>query len=203
MKNYQLSSIILFLFSLIILGCGSESAKQNSEQAETKTEENSELTPKVEEKNSPWELAKVVDEFGDEVKGESAAIGIFEGKMTNSATADAKVTVKMQVGNDKKTTFITFYEYGNSPGHLPDRKLFNIKIKKEDGSTEFIEQFSMNNMLADTKGVLLGKIMEQSEPLKINVDLSRANQYDKTVYNFEIDPAGLSEILNQIETTEE
>jgi len=123
--------------------------------------------------------------------------------MSNSATSDAEVTVKMQVGNDKKTTFITFYEYGNSPGNLPDRKLFNIKIKKEDGSTEFVEQFSMNNMLADTKGILLGKILAQNEPLKVNVDLSRANQYDKTVYNFEIDPSGLTELMNQMEVTEE
>lgn len=203
MKNYQFNLSALIFISLMIFGCGSENTSQNQKNSESNSEEVAESNPRKEEKKSAWEFAKVVDEFGDEVKGESAVIGIFTGRMSNSATSDADVTVKVQVGNDKKTTFITFYEYGNNPGNLPDRKLFNIKIKKDDGSTEFVEQFSMNNMLADTKGILLEKILAQSEPLKVNVDLSRANQYDKTVYNFEIDPSGLSELMNQMEVKEE
>ena len=119
--------------------------------------------------------------------------------MSNSITTLAKVTVKMQIESDKKTTLITFYEYGNNIGNLPDEQTFKIKIKKEDNETEFIEQFSMNNMLIDIKGVLLAKILGQAKPLKINVDLSRANQYDETVYNFEVDPSRLSEMLDSIE----
>ena len=82
-------------------------------------------------------------------------------------------------------------------GNLPEKKMFSIKIKKENGETEFIEQFSMNNMMTDTEGVLLQKAMEQNEPLKVNVDLGRTSQYESTVYNFEIDTKGLAELLQE------
>jgi hypothetical protein len=185
---------------MLLFGASCSSNSSNSESGTaTKSEEKIEAKEKVEpetQKQSAWEIAKVFDEFGDEVKGEGAIIGIFEGKMSYSATTNSDLKVKVEVGKDKES-YITFYEYGNREGNLPDKKLFNIKIKKEDGETEFVEQFSMNNRLTDTKGALIGKVLEQSTPLKINVDLKRASQYANAVYSFEIDPSGLKEILER------
>ncbi len=197
-KNYS-KLITLIAFAMLFFSCSSENSKNNSEKTGQQSADNSEMKSSQEKRETVWEFAKVVDEFGDELKEERAIIGIFEGIMSNSITTLAKVTVKMQIESDKKTTLITFYEYGNNIGNLPDEQTFKIKIKKEDNETEFIEQFSMNNMLIDIKGVLLAKILGQAKPLKINVDLSRANQYDETVYNFEVDPSRLSEMLDSIE----
>jgi hypothetical protein len=199
MKN-QFFIIFLSLFVILFgLSCSSNNSNSENETA-TKTEEITESKEDRAEtkmqKQGAWEIAKVVDEFGDEVKGEGTVIGIFEGKMSNSATTNSDLKVKIQVGKDKES-YITFFEYENRKGNLPDKKFFKIKIKKEDGETEFVEQFSMNNMLVDTKGVLIEKVLSQNSPLKINVDLKRASKYQNTVYNFEIDPKGLKEILEK------
>ena len=192
MKKYLLLNFLIFL--LIFLGISCSSNSSNSEAAEpTSSKSKTEIE---EEKTGNWELVTVVDEFGDEVKGEDAIIGIFDGKMSNSAISDSDMKVKVQVSKDKQS-FITFFEYGTHEGSLPDRTLFKIKIKKENGEMEFVEQFSMNNMLSDTKSVLIEKVLAQESPLKINVDLKRASEYESTVYNFEIDPQGLKELLEK------
>jgi len=199
MKKYLPLNFLIFLLIFFGISCSSNSS--NSETAEatdskSKTEIKEEKVEPEKTKTGNWEIAKVVDEFGDEVKDEGAVIGIFEGKMSNSATSNSDINVKVQVSKDKQS-FITFFEYGNRKGNLPDKKLFKIKIKKENGETEFVEQFSMNNMLADTKSVLIEKVLAQNSPLKINVDLKRASKYESTVYNFEIDPKGLKELLEK------
>lgn len=185
---YLTASIVLFS-----VGCSSSESNtgEQSESQETTQEPNQETSTNSE---SAWEKVQVVDEFGDVIEGKGAILGIFKGKMSNSATSNSDVTVKIQLGKETDS-YITFYEYDNVPGNLPEKKMFSIKIKKENGETEFIEQFSMNNMMTDTKGVLIQKAMEQNEPLKVNVDLSRASQYENTVYNFEIDTKGLAELL--------
>ena len=196
MKNLLNSSICSILIIILLIGCSSESATKSESETKEELTAKGEEPSKDEEKKAIWEIAKVVDEFGDEVKGEGAIIGIFDGKMSNSATTNGDVKVKVQVTKDKGS-FITFYEYGRNPGNLPDKKLFKVKIKKENGETEFLEQFSMNNMMTDTKGLLIEKVLSQSSPLKINVDLKRASKYQKTVYNFEINPEGLKELIEK------
>lgn len=163
-----------------------------------KTEEKSEnsIAEPVSEPKSAWQVVPIVDAFGDEVPGKSAIIGLFEGRMKNGLGSNQKVTVKVQITEDYKT-FITFYEYGSSIGTLPKEDIFKIQIKKSDGSSEFIQQFSYDNILSDSKGILGKAFLAQSEPLKVNVDLSRHSGYLTTVYNFEIDPTGLTDLMNE------
>ncbi|MFT6002387.1 MAG: hypothetical protein ACI95T_001148 [Flavobacteriales bacterium] len=199
MKKYLSLDFLFLLLITLGISCSSDSSnseakKEGNNNKEMETKEES-LEPKKEKKGF-WEPVKIVDEFGEEVEGKSAIVGMFEGKMSNSATTNSDIKIEVQIGTDNNS-FITFYEYGDRKGNLPDRKLFKIKIKKEDGSTEFIEQFSMNNMMADTKGLLIEKVLAQETPLKINVDLKRASKYESTVYNFEINPKGLKELLKK------
>lgn len=184
--------ITIVIFCCFLGSCSSESPKSEGDKKTT----NQPTQDKKEEKK-PWEIVGTTDEFGDEVKGGKTIVGFFNGEMSNSATTNSNLKVKIQVNADKNS-YISFFEYGETLGNLPNRQLFNIKIKKEDGETEFIEQFSMDGILADTKGVLITKALEQNTPLKVNVDLKRANQYLNTVYNFKIDPTGLNELLNKI-----
>ena len=178
------------VMSIIVFGTSCSSSESSNDQTETTEQE---ASP---ESESIWKVVNVVDEFGDVVEGKGAVVATFKGTMSNSATSSADVTVKVQLG-DEKDSYITFYEYNDIEGNLPESKIFNIKIKKENGETEFIEQFSMNNMMADTKGILIQKALEQNEPLKVNVDLSRASDYESTVYNFELDTKGLTELLKK------
>lgn len=155
------------------------------------------VTPKAERVSAPkpiWQASTQKDEFGDEIEGEKNILAQFSGVMSNSATTKADVLVQVQIGQDK-STYISFLEYGKVPGNLPEKKSFNVKIKKADDSTEFVRMFSMRNVLAETEGVLLDRVLSQSEPLKVNVDLSRAEQHSNTVYNFEIKPKGLRALL--------
>lgn len=171
MRKY-FNVLAVALFSLTLFGCG--------------------LLPDKPE--TGWKVAKVVDEFGDQTKGNSV-VGLFTGKMSNSVTSGGMLTVKVQIGDDNKTTLISFQDYGKFTGSLPQKKLFYIKVKKQDGSTELVEVFSMYDMIAETEGVLLDMILSQGEPLKVNVDLEAVG-YNNTVYNFEIPSVGLSELIN-------
>ena len=197
-RDISTQTLTIALAAVLVtgIGCGpSDTTTSGVEDAFTV-----DTTAKVEQNNEPamgWQFAKTVDEFGDETEG-GALIGLFEGTMSNSATAGDKVIVKVQVAEDSETTFFTFYEYGSRPASLPNEKLFNIKVKKQDNSTEFVEVFSMNGMLAETKGVLLGMILDQEKPLKFNVDLSRSNQSHSTIYNFGVDPEGLQSMMDQM-----
>lgn len=148
------------------------------------------------EESAAWNVVDVVDEFGDIIPGESGIVGLIEGRMSNSATTSGDVSVKIQVGEENKS-YITFYEYGDIPGNLPNEKFFNIKIKTENGDIEEIEQFSFKDMLTDSKGALISKALLQSTPLKVVVDLSKASEYESTVYNFEIDGAELKALLDK------
>lgn len=71
MKNNQFNLSVLIFIAFMTFGCGSENTSQNQSSSAKNSEEEVESKPK-EEKKSAWESAKVVDEFGDAVKGESA-----------------------------------------------------------------------------------------------------------------------------------
>lgn len=171
----------MIIISLALISC-----KSNTENPQT--EENK--SEKIEK--SKWEIVDIVDEFGDPT-GKKSILGLFKGKMSNSATNNADLTVK--VNFEDKSTLMTFYEYGDMQGNLPDGKFFNIDIKKENGEIEKLNQFTYKNMLFDDS-LLKVRILEQKKPLKVSIDLSRANQYDNTKYIFEIDPSGLVDLID-------
>ncbi|MDH5400185.1 MAG: hypothetical protein OEX02_18680, partial [Cyclobacteriaceae bacterium] len=83
-------------------------------------------------KEGIWEVVNVVDEFGDVVEGKTAILSLIDGKMSNSAVVDEKVTVKIQINIKDQTMLMSFFEYGNSPGSLPENKFLNLHIKKGD-----------------------------------------------------------------------
>lgn len=197
MKNKYLIHSSFFCLILCVLGCSPGEQKVNSDKSPEKPIENVDPNEVNEKSKSIWEFVNDVDEFGDKIKEQRAIIGTSNGRMSNSTSTNEDVTVVIRVGKDK-STYIKFFEHGATLANLPDKQLFNIKIKKEDGNTEFIEQFSIDNMLADTKGVLLGKLLAQKSPLKINVDLKRASQYESSIFNFEIDPTGLEALLHDL-----
>lgn len=149
--------------------------------------------PKKEEIKGSWQVRKIVDEFGDEVKGKSTIVGDFEGKMSNSAVSDAKLIARLQVQDS--SIYTMFYEYGNSPQATLPKGEISIKIKLFNGDVLNVKQYLYENMMVDNDKELFKILTTQDKPVKAVVDLSRAKGYSNEVYSYEIDPAGLKGLL--------
>jgi hypothetical protein len=186
-------NLFLSLISVsLLLSCG-ESSTEVTQVIESVNQEPEVPTP--EPAKSAWNQTGVVDEFGDIIEGKSIISSNSTGKFSNSATADSDLTVKMQLveGN----IYALFYEYNREPqAHLPESEFINVKVKVEGGEVIKVKQFLYNHMMCDTEGELTALVKNQTSPLKVIVDLSTIDKYSNTTYQFEIDPSGLSELLN-------
>jgi hypothetical protein len=151
-------------------------------------------TEKKTENESAWQILQVKDEFGDIVEGKSTIAADFEGTMSNSAVSGAELTVRMQV--EDSTIYSTFYEYSREPqAQLPDSKFLTIKVKVSNGEVLEAKQFLYGNMMVDSDKELLKILLSQDKPVKVIADISRADKYANGIYNFDIDPSGLKEVL--------
>ena len=176
----------------LLLSCG-ESSTDDTQVVEAVDQEAEVQTP--EPAKSAWNQTGVVDEFGDIIEGKSIISSNSTGKFSNSATADSDLTVRMQLVEGNIYAF--FYEYNSEPqAHLPESEFINVKVKVEGGEVIKVKQFLFNHMMCDTEGELTALVKNQTSPLKVIVDLSTIDKYSHTTYQFEIDPTGLSELLN-------
>lgn len=179
--------LLLSALTLLFAAC--------SETASTDTSKDEAINQTEDVKTaSPWRVAGSVDEFGDKVEGEANVTAKFKGQMSNSATTSSEMEVEVIISD---MMLLGIYEYGRSLASLPSNEFFAIKVKMENDSTDFVRVFSTNNVLVDADGDLMEKLLNQKKPLKVSVDLSRANQYLSSKYNFEIDPNGLSDIISE------
>ena len=173
----------LLITALCLVSCStSDTAESTTEASAVKTE------------LSPWEKVPVKDEFGDITEGRFLVSAEFKGTMTNSAVADAPLTVNMLV--EDTVLFARFYEYGREPEtKLPNAEVLTIKVKTADGTVHKIPQFLVRNVMLDMKGELKDLLLNQSSPVKVMVDLSTVGSFSNSVYTFEVDPTGFRESL--------
>lgn len=154
-----------------------------------------ETTNLTENTESTWKKAPIKDEFGDSVPGKFGILARFDGEMSNSAVANEKLVVSMQIQDD--ILYSIFYEYGSPPqSSLPDRKFLPLRIKLANNEIIEIEQFLLEDIMYDSDDNLLNVLMRETEPFKVIVDLSKVDRYESTKYTYEVDPKGLSMLLN-------
>ena len=139
-----------------------------------------------------WTLVGTVDEFGKE-SGESVIAAIFTGHMSNSATTNALLKVRVQVADS--VFYMQFLEYGRQPADMPDSKFINISVRRPNGKVETISQFLFRGYMTDSDGQLLGILFEESEPISIRVEMKNVESYNSAVYVFDMDNSGLRELL--------
>lgn len=197
-----MKKVLKFLMTIILVvnltSCGGGTDKKteanNSEKENTKAEVQGKS--EKETNKSVWQKVGVKDEFGDIIEGESSIMANFEGTMSNTAVSNEDLTVAMQVVEDS-TIYSSFYEYSREPqAQLPDSKYLTIKVKVSNGEVLEVEQFLYGNMMIDNDKELLKILLSQDKPVKVIADISRADKYANGVYNFEIDPNGLKDVLD-------
>lgn len=174
----------LLIAPICLMSCSGSGPAENTTEANA-----------VKTGGNPWQKVPVTDEFGDLLEGQFLIAAEFTGTMTNSAVADAPLTVKMVV--EDSTLFARFYEYGREPEtKLPNAEILTIKVKTEDGTVQKMEQFLVKNVMLDMKGELKNLLLNQSTPVKVMLDLSTVGSFSNSVYTFEVDPAGFRESLD-------
>jgi hypothetical protein len=143
-----------------------------------------------------WKILEVKDKFGDKVKGESVIAGDFSGKGSNGLTPETDILIRVQIRDS--TIAIAFSENnGRRQAILPENQFMNVDIKLSNGKLISAKVFLSQNMMwddSDTRA-LYQLLMSEKDPFKVNVDLGRASEYTKTIYNFEINPKGLKNLL--------
>jgi hypothetical protein len=145
-----------------------------------------------------WQIEQLKDEFGDKVEGETAIVANFNGKMYNSAVSGANLTVRMTLYDS--LFFTDFFEYSTPPSaYLSDSDNVIIDLKLSNGEKIEVKQFLRKNLMCDFENELFDIILSQNKPIKVIVDLSKANEFSNATYYFEIDPTGLKDLLKKIE----
>jgi hypothetical protein len=147
--------------------------------------------------NGIWRIVEIKDNAGKVVPGKSAIMATIKGRMSNSTSPDAELTVKMQIQDSVIVTL--FYEYKTqSEAKLPESGFFNATVKLSDGKLTKAKQLFYKNMMVDDDKDLFYLLLSQKSPVKMEVNLSRFNKRENTIYNYEIDPAGLGDLLKVI-----
>jgi len=199
--NRTMYFILIILIAITITSCTNDtSSKSKTDTVVAKEIKNTaNVKSQVETEIKPvWQIEQVTDEFGDKVEGETAIVANFNGEMHNSAVSGADLTVRMSLYQSKFLT--NFFEYGKSPSaSLPESEYIIIKLKLSNGDKLEVKQFLSSNFMFDSENKLVDIVLSQNMPIKVIVDLSKANEYSSGIYYFEIDPTGLKDALKQIE----
>lgn len=184
---------LITLICVIVLLTNCTSKKSESSDTKDSTADVTESTAD----QIVWKIDDVKDEFGDIVQGNSIIVADFKGKMANSATADADLTVRIEVLADS-TISTKFYEYGREPqATLPETVNVDTRIKLANGEVVTVQQLLFQDMMVDKDKKLLNLLLSQSGPVKVIVDLNTLRRNSENiVYNFEIDPIGLKDVLS-------
>lgn len=188
--KYTKKFLTIIIVGSILSSCGSSTEKK------TKTDNPFDKSSSEVESNneSAWQLMQIKDDFGDIIEGKSNIVADFEGTMSNSAVSGANLTVRMQV--EDSTLYSIFYEYSRKPqAQLPDSRFLTIKVKLSNGEVLEAKQFLYGNIMVDSDKELLKILLSQDKPVKVIADISLVDKYVNSVYNFEIDPNGLMEVL--------
>lgn len=185
------TKLMILVSALFLLQCTAKTSEPSDVTADKAPVED-----QPSKASDPWQVIAVKDDFGDVIKGKSTVAAEFKGTMANSATANAPLTVRLQVTPDS-VLIAQFFEYNKGPAaKLPPNEYVNIKIKPSSGETMELKLIMFQDMLVDSDRKLLNLLRSEKLPIKVIVDLSKL--YDKsqnTAYNFSIDPAGLKEAM--------
>ena len=178
--------IFVLTIPLIFIGCGSSTDSSTNIQGGDITEEQKEVI------EPSWTKSVIIDEFGDEIDGKSALGAIFSGTMSNTATQNSKLMVKMNIQDSILYTQI--YEYERNLAQLPEYKYVWLKVKSNKGDITKVKQLMYSNMMVDMDHELLSLLTESKGELKVICDLSTVSEYESSVYKYSIDNDGLSEL---------
>ncbi|MCX6238487.1 MAG: hypothetical protein NTY07_13170 [Bacteroidia bacterium] len=153
-------------------------------------------------KKSSWEVKDALDGSGNKIKGQLFIGGVFKGTMTNSVISGAATEVWMLIERSNYSggfsLSTTFFDYDKNQARLGVFQLIYLKVEKESGEIVNVTQLSYDNYAKDPQSPnLLDILLSEKTPLKITVDLSKVSGYETTVYNFEVDPKGLADLINK------
>ena len=170
---------------LFISSCSSSSQEGNSGE-EGSTESDATVSDK--DQFGVWAKATKVDKFGDEAEGFTYH-ALFKGSMSNSATNNEDVCVRVDVNGDN--VYCRFLEYCSIKASLPPTGYINIDFKGDDGEVITKQLLIFDDMLAGSDGEFLN-LIKTNKSLKLLVDLGRMGKsYSKTKYVFSITSDGL------------
>ena len=182
----KLSKVVLVLGMTVITLVMSSCGNTTEQRLKTTTSE----TPEVTTKKSVWEVVDYVDEFGDKT-GESTVSALFnDGKFSNSAVVNGKLSVKLTQVNGGLV--VRLYEYQTQPNvTLGHKNTFgDITVKYQDGKTEKLEVFNSykTGLFIKEANPLYGRIMTEgtNETIKISVREDKFSKYGNSTYNFTI-----------------
>jgi hypothetical protein len=199
---------ISFLFGII--GCsGGHSDTTTSEDASTTTELENVVSTESSTIIKSWTRVGTIDDFGKET-GESVIAANFTGTMSNSATTNSPLIVRAQMSDGK--LYMQFLEYGRQPANMPDNRFIYVSVRRPGGDVETVGQFLFRGYMADTgylpgsntltggdgktkDNQLLDLLLEETEPITVRVEMSRADRNNSAVYVFDMDNGGLRDLL--------
>lgn len=148
-----------------------------------------------EENLGKWQKGNYIDEFGDEIEEEYAYVWI-EGTKQNSPSTEEKVYIRAFIENEKFN--FQFYDSDKfSKESLPDDKFGIMKLKSSDGKIESEKIHFTNDGVFESgeKTVLFDFISENSDLVKVLIDLKTTESYYSDKYIFSIGKNNLTEIM--------
>ena len=186
----QIFKLCTIVWLIIFASCVSDNKTKSPSQNQI-----SEIGKLLTVKKTVWEKGIITNEDGENAK--TGIIRTLSGKMKNAIINDAPLKVVLQITKDK-TSYIRFQLMSKFEGPLPQNEYFNIEITKDNGESELIKQYSINNILIDKEGKLVEKVLSQNSPLKVNVVFEQENKIHNSIYDFEIDPKGLKDLIDEL-----
>jgi hypothetical protein len=145
-----------------------------------------------------WQKGNYIDEFGDEIKDEYAYVWI-EGTKQNSTSTGKTVYIMAYVKNER----LNFQFYDSDMGSkesLPDDNFGIMKLKFSDGTIKSEKIYFTNDAVFESgeKAVLFNYISENSDLVKVLIDLNTVESYYSDKYIFSIKKSNLDTIRNEI-----
>jgi hypothetical protein len=153
---------------------------------------------KFEQNLGKWQKGNYIDEFGDEIKDGYAYVWI-EGTKQSSTSTKEKVYIMAFVKNEKLN--FQFYDRDmDSKESLPDDKFGIMKLKFSDGTIKSEKIYFTSDGVFESgeKAVLFKYISENSDLVKVLIDLNTAESYYSDKYIFSIEKNNLDTIRNEM-----
>ena len=145
-----------------------------------------------------WQIGSFVDEFGDSTDKKFLYVLLEGEKGSPRRTTEEKVYVKA-IMSDSTLYFDIYDEALLYKENMPNSEFGQISIKKESGEILTEEVFYYENSIYEREGneMIYSHLHNESEALRILIDLSKVNQFMDDTYQFSIRQNNLLEIKTQ------